>query len=69
MTPRDEALLLGNDLALSDEPADRRAAAAALGLRGAAAGDHAALASLLADPDPSVRASALDAVVEGAEPP
>lgn len=61
---------LVRDLARSADPADRRAAAAALAQRGAVGPDAGMLPALLADPDPSVRAEALDAVVpaDGREP-
>ena len=52
---------LVHDLARSGDPADRRAAAAASGARRAPASDHGVLVALLDDPDPSVRAAALDA--------
>ncbi len=62
-----EARSLGHDLTRSDDPADRRAAVAALTLGGAAKAEQAVLATLLADPDLSVRAAALDAVGRGGE--
>ena len=54
---------LVDDLAHSAEPADRRAAATALGSRDALAADARVLVALLDDRDPTVRAAALDAVV------
>ena len=57
-----EATSLARDLSRSDDPADRRAAAAAFAWRGAVDVDRAVLASLLDDPDLTVRAAALDAV-------
>ncbi|MGH3078123.1 MAG: hypothetical protein ACRDPZ_08055 [Gaiellaceae bacterium] len=56
-----EALV--DDLAHSGDAADRRAAAAACGSRGVVAIDPGVLLSLLDDPDLSVRAAALDAVL------
>jgi hypothetical protein len=56
-----ELAALVDDLAHSGNPADRRAAAFALGTRDVAA-DRRVLVGLLDDPDPTVRASALDAV-------
>ena len=57
-----EVMVLAGDLSRSDDPADRRAAATAFSRRGAADVDRVVLASLLDDPDLSVRAAALDAV-------
>ena len=57
-----EATSLARELACSDDPASRRAAATAFAWRGAVDADRALLASLLEDPDLSVRAAALDAV-------
>ena len=51
---------LVDDLARSDDPVDRRAAAAGVGWRGAS--DHGTLVALLDDADSTVRAAALDAV-------
>jgi len=59
-----EAAALTADLARSADPADRRAAAAALGSRDVVA-DRAMLLALLDDGDPAVRAAALDAVAPG----
>jgi hypothetical protein len=56
------AVALARDLAHSADPADRRAAAAALGPRGAGTADQTVLIALLDDGDPTVRATALDAV-------
>jgi hypothetical protein len=53
---------LVDDLARSAAPADRRAAATALGARATVAADARFLVALLDDPDPTVRAAALDAV-------
>jgi hypothetical protein len=50
---------LAGDLSRSADPADRRAAAAALGV----SGDPTLLVTQLGDSDPTVQASALDAVV------
>lgn len=65
-----DAAALAQELARSQDPSDRRAAAAALAWRGTAAADPQALLTLLADPDWSVRAAALDAVAtaDSAEP-
>ncbi len=57
-----EATSLARELARSDDPASRRAAATAFAWRDAVEVDRALLASLLDDPDLSVRAAALDAV-------
>ena len=57
-----EATSLALELARSDDPASRRAAAAAFAWRGAVDVDRAVLASLLDDPDLSVHGAALDAV-------
>lgn len=57
-----EVMTLAGDLSRSDDPADRRAAATAFSRRGAMDADRTVLASLLDDPDLSVRAAALDAV-------
>ena len=57
-----ETTSLARELARSDDPASRRAAAAAFAWRGAVEVDRALLASLLGDPDLTVRAAALDAV-------
>ena len=53
---------LAGVLAHSGDAGDRRAAAAALGRREFVAADREVLVALLDDPDPSVRAAALDAV-------
>jgi hypothetical protein len=58
-----EAGALAGDLALSADPADRRAAAAALGSRDVVTTAQDMLITLLDDPDPTVRAATLDAVV------
>ena len=58
-----EAAALAGDLARSADPAERRAAAAALGSRGIVTAGQSMLIALLDDPDPTVRAAALDAVV------
>jgi len=50
-------------LAVSSEPSDRHAAAVAMGPRGVSAADRTVLVGLLGDPDPTVRAAALDAVM------
>ena len=50
-------------LAASSEPSDRRAAAVAMGSGGVVAADRTTLVGLLGDPDATVRAAALDAVV------
>ncbi|HEY7730517.1 MAG TPA: HEAT repeat domain-containing protein [Gaiellaceae bacterium] len=57
-----EVAVLVGDLARSPDPADRRAAAAALGSREAVSADASVLVSLLGDPDPTVQAAALAAV-------
>ena len=54
---------LAGGLAGSAEPADRRAAAAALGARGIVALDETMLVALLDDGDATVRAAALDGVL------
>ena len=54
-----------DDLAHSAEPADRRAAAIALGSRDTVAVDTRVVVELLDDVDPTVRAAALDAVGPG----
>ena len=54
-----------DDLAHSAEPADRRAAAIALGARDTVAVDTRVVVELLDDVDPTVRAAALDAVGPG----
>lgn len=54
---------LARELALSPDPADRRAATAALGSRDVVTTRQSILIALLDDPDPTVRAAALDAVV------
>jgi hypothetical protein len=51
-----------HDLSRAAQTADRRAAAAAIGARGVIPTDTGVLVALLDDPDPSVRAAALDAV-------
>jgi hypothetical protein len=56
-----ELAALVDDFVESAEPADRRAAATALGSRDAVVAD-ARLLAFLDDPDPTVRAAALDAV-------
>ena len=58
---RDGAALL-RTLAVSSEPADRKAAAGALAAGGLVNADRRALATLLTNTDPSVRATALDAL-------
>ena len=58
-----EAAALADDLARSADPAGRRAAASALGRRGIVTAREAMLIGLLDDPDPTVRAAALDAVL------
>jgi len=65
-----QAGALAAELALSVDPADRRAAAAALGPRAVVATAGSMLVALLDDADPTVRAAALDAVVseDGAKP-
>ncbi len=57
-----ELAALVDDLAPSAVPADRRAAATALGARDTVVADARFLVALLDDPDPTVRAAALDAV-------
>jgi hypothetical protein len=57
-----EVAALVDELARSAEPADRRAAATALGSRDVVVADARLLVALLDDPDPTVRAAALDAV-------
>jgi hypothetical protein len=57
------ASTLASDLALSPDPADRRAAAVALGSRDVVTTRPSMVIALLHDPDPAVRAAALDAVV------
>jgi hypothetical protein len=57
------ASTLAGDLALSPDPADRRAAAVALGSRDVVTTRPSMVIALLDDPDPAVRAAALDAVV------
>jgi len=59
------ATALAGELARSRDPVERRAAASALGSRGALDVDSRVLVGLLDDSDPTVRAAALDAV--GAE--
>ncbi len=54
---------LVRELALSPDPADRRAATVALGSRDVVTTRQSILIALLDDPDPTVRAAALDAVV------
>jgi len=58
-----EAGMLADELALSADPDDRRAAAAALGSRDVVTTPQSMLIALLDDPDPTVRAAVLDAVV------
>jgi HEAT repeats len=58
-----EVAALVGELARSADPTDRRAAAAALGSREVVAADRSVLVALLDDHDPTVRATALDAVV------
>ena len=53
---------LAGGLARSADAGDRRAAATAFGRRGVVAADRGVLVALLDDPDPSVRAAALDGV-------
>jgi hypothetical protein len=60
-----ELAALVRDLTTSADPADRRAAAAALRSRDAVVADLSALVALLDDADPTVRAAALAAVVPG----
>jgi len=64
-----EAGALAAELALSADPADRRAAAAALSSRDVVPAAGSMLVALLDDADPTVRAAALDAVApeDGAE--
>ena len=57
-----EVAALVDELARSHAPAERRAAAAALGSRGVTSPEPSVLVTLLGDPDPTVRAAALDAV-------
>ena len=57
-----EAGALAGELALSADPADRRAAAAAVGSRNVVSIAQSMLIALLDDPDPAVRAATLDAV-------
>jgi hypothetical protein len=57
-----EVAALVDELARSRAPGDRRAAAAALGPRGVTSVEPSVLVTLLDDPDPTVRAAALDAV-------
>jgi hypothetical protein len=57
-----EVAALVDELARSRAPGDRRAAAAALGSRGVTSVEPSVLVTLLDDPDPTVRAAALDAV-------
>jgi hypothetical protein len=57
------AAALAADLARSADPADRRAAAAALGARGVVTLDERMLVALLDDGDATVRAAALDGVL------
>jgi hypothetical protein len=65
-----EAAALARRLGQSADASNRRAAAAVFAWRGAVPVDPRALAALLADPDRSVRAAALDAVAtaDAAEP-
>jgi hypothetical protein len=56
------AAALARDLAHSTDPADRRAAATALGSRAPATADQSIFIALLGDGDPTVRGAALDAV-------
>ncbi len=58
-----EAAALATGLARSADPAERRAAASALGPRRIVTDCESMLVGLLDDPDPTVRAAALDAVV------
>jgi hypothetical protein len=60
---RAEAGRLAAELALSTDTADRCAAAVALGSRDVVTAPRSMLVALLNDPDPKVRAAALDAVV------
>ncbi len=60
---RETAAALADELARSPEPADRRAAAAALGARELVASRKSILIALLGDTDPAVRSEALAAVV------
>ena len=57
-----EVASLVDELARSAEPAERRAAAIAIGSRDSVAADARLLVALLDDPDPTVRAATLDAV-------
>src|SRR5262249_35817046 len=59
---RDRATELVSELGMSADAADRRAAAAALASRDVITAAPSLLVQLLDDPDPSVRAAALDAV-------
>ncbi len=65
-----EAASLTRELAASGDPADRRAAAAALGWSEVATPSREVLVALLDDRDASVRAAALESVVaaDGADP-
>lgn len=58
-----EAAAVARDLSLSEDPADRRAAAAAFAARDALTPSEGMLETLLDDRDPTVRSAALDAVV------
>ena len=58
-----EAAALATELARSADPAERRAAASALGSRRIVTNGQNMLIALLDDPDPTVRAAALDSVV------
>lgn len=58
-----EAAALATDLARAADPAERRAAASALGPRRIATGGQSILVGLLNDADPTVRAAALDSVI------
>ena len=58
-----EAAALATDLARSADPVERRAAASALGSRRIVAVGTNMLIGLLDDPDPTVRAAALDGVI------
>ncbi len=60
-----DAGALAGELALSADPADRRAAAAALGARDVVSTPPGLLAALLDDPDPTVRSATLDVVGPG----
>jgi hypothetical protein len=57
-----KVVTLAGELALSADPADRRAVAAALGARGLISDDWPMLIALLDDTEATVRAAALDAV-------